>query len=97
MVRERGAAGARCEQQRADRDVGLQDAVGLMKCQRLLTRQGAQIPYGTLYRFAAPPLYPRRPWFRCGFCCLVPSSLVVPREDTLTVVDDEALMLAERQ
>ena len=56
VVRERGAAWARCEQQRAQIVKWLKDDVGLMKCQRLLTRQGAQIPYGTLYRFAVREL-----------------------------------------
>jgi transposase len=56
VVRERGAAWARCEQQRAPIVKWLKNDVGLMKCQRLLTRQGVQIPYGTLYRFAVSEL-----------------------------------------
>ena len=56
VIRERGAAWARCAQQRAQLVKWLKDDVGLMKCQRLLTRQGVQIPYGTLYRFAVGEL-----------------------------------------
>ena len=52
LVRERGQAWAKCEQYRAEIKRRLTDSVGLMKCQRLLSRQGVQIPYGTLYRFA---------------------------------------------
>lgn len=51
-VRERGEAWAKCEQHHAKIKKWLEDSVGLMKCQRLLTRQGVEIPYGTLYRFA---------------------------------------------
>src|ERR1700690_1159066 len=45
VIRERGAAWARCAQQRAQIVQWLSADVGLMKCQRLLTRQGVQIPY----------------------------------------------------
>ena len=55
-VRERGQAWAKCEQHRAEIKSWLTDTVGLMKCQRLLTRQGVEIPYGTLYRFAVRDL-----------------------------------------
>jgi transposase len=56
LVRERGEAWARCEQQRAKIETWIKDSVGLMKCQRLLIRQGVEIPYGTLYRFAVGEL-----------------------------------------
>jgi len=55
-VRERGEAWARCEQHRGEIAKWLGADVGLMKCQRLLTRQGVEIPYGTLYRFAVGEL-----------------------------------------
>jgi hypothetical protein len=34
----------------------LKDDVRFTKCQRLLQRQGVEIPYGTLYRFAVQEL-----------------------------------------
>jgi transposase len=55
-VRERGETWAQCEQHRGEITKWLDDDVGLMKCQRLLTRQGVEIPYGTLYRFAVGEL-----------------------------------------
>ena len=55
-VRERGASWATCEQHRGQITQWLANDVGLMKCQRLLTRQGVAIPYGTLYRFAVGEL-----------------------------------------
>jgi transposase len=55
-VRERGEAWAKCEQHRAKIETWLKDSVGLTKCQRLLTRQGVELPYGTLYRFAVREL-----------------------------------------
>src|SRR3990172_4562039 len=55
-VRERGESWAQCEQHRGEITKWLDDAVGLMKCQRLLTRHGVEIPYGTLYRFAVREL-----------------------------------------
>ncbi len=55
-VRERGATWATCEQHRGQITKWLDNDVGLMKCQRLLSRQGVAIPYGTLYRFAVGEL-----------------------------------------
>jgi transposase len=55
-VRARGETWAKCEQHRGEITKWLDDDVGLMKCQRLLTRQGVEIPYGTLYRFAVGEL-----------------------------------------
>ena len=55
-VRERGETWAKCEQHRGQITKWLDNAVGLMKCQRLLARQGVEIPYGTLYRFAVGEL-----------------------------------------
>ena len=55
-ARERGEAWARCEQARAGIEQWLKDDVRLTKCQRLLRRQGVEIPYGTLYRFAVQEL-----------------------------------------
>jgi transposase len=55
-VRERGETWAKCEQHREAIKRWLGKDVGLMKCQRLLTRQGVAIPYGTLYRFAVGEL-----------------------------------------
>ena len=55
-VRERGESWAKCEQHRGQITKWLDNEVGLMKCQRLLTRQGVAIPYGTLYRFAVGEL-----------------------------------------
>jgi transposase len=54
--RERGEAWGKCEQHRDEIEKRVGDGVGLMKCQRLLTRQGVEIPYGTLYRFAVGEL-----------------------------------------
>jgi len=56
LVRERGESWAKCEQHRGAIAKWLGNDVGLMKCQRLLTRQGVEIPYGTLYRFAVGAL-----------------------------------------
>lgn len=55
-AREHGEAWARCEQARAGIEQWLKDEVRLTKCQRLLQRQGVEIPYGTLYRFAVQTL-----------------------------------------
>jgi hypothetical protein len=55
-AREHGEAWARCEQARAGIEQWLKDDVRLTKCQRLLQRQGVEIPYGTLYRFAVQEL-----------------------------------------
>ena len=55
-VRERGETWATCEAHRGKIAQWLDNDVGLMKCQRLLTRQGVAIPYGTLYRFAVGEL-----------------------------------------
>lgn len=55
-AREHGEAWARCAQARADIEQRLKDGVRLTKCQRLLRRQGVDIPYGTLYRFAVQEL-----------------------------------------
>lgn len=55
-ARERGEAWGKCERHRAEIKERLEDDVGLKKCQRLLRRQGVEIPYGTLYRFAVGEL-----------------------------------------
>jgi transposase len=55
-AREHGEAWARCEQARAAIEQWLKADVRLTKCQRLLRRQGVEIPYGTLYRFAVQEL-----------------------------------------
>ena len=55
-ARARGQTWAQCEEHRGEIAKWLDNAVGLMKCQRLLTRQGVEIPYGTLYRFAVREL-----------------------------------------
>ncbi len=55
-AREHGEAWARCEQARASIEQWLKADVRLTKCQRLLRRQGVEIPYGTLYRFAVQEL-----------------------------------------
>ena len=54
--REHGEAWARCQQARAAIEQWLKKDVRLRKCQRLLRRQGVEIPYGTLYRFAVQEL-----------------------------------------
>jgi hypothetical protein len=54
--REHGEAWARCEQARIPIEQWLKADVRLTKCQRLLQRQGVEIPYGTLYRFAVQEL-----------------------------------------
>jgi transposase len=54
--REHGEAWAHCEQARATIAQWLQEGVRLRKCQRLLRRQGTEIAYGTLYRFAVQEL-----------------------------------------
>jgi len=55
-AREHGEAWARCEQARTGIEQWLENDVRLTKCQRLLRRQGVEIPYGTLYRFAVQEL-----------------------------------------
>src|SRR6266852_6107939 len=55
-LREHGEAWARCEQARTPIEQWLKADVRLTKCQRLLQRQGVEIPYGTLYRFAVQEL-----------------------------------------
>jgi hypothetical protein len=55
-AREHGEAWDRCQQARPALERWLQARVRLTKCQRLLQRQGVEIPYGTLYRFAVQEL-----------------------------------------
>ena len=55
-TREHGEAWVRCEQARTPIEQWLKADVRLTKCQRLLRRQGVEIPYGTLYRFAVQEL-----------------------------------------
>lgn len=55
-VRERGEAWASCQGKRAVIEKWLKGDVRLSKCQRLLRRQGVDVPYGTLYRFAVQEL-----------------------------------------
>ena len=55
-AREHGEAWARCEQARTPIEQWLKADVRLTKCQRLIRRQGVEIPYGTLYRFAVQEL-----------------------------------------
>jgi transposase len=55
-AREHGHAWARCAEQRTALEQWLKADVRLTKCQRLLRRQGMEIPYGTLYRFAVQEL-----------------------------------------
>jgi transposase len=55
-AREHGDAWARCAEQRTALEQWLKADVRLTKCQRLLRRQGVEIPYATLYRFAVQQL-----------------------------------------
>src|SRR5713101_51012 len=54
--RARGEAWARCEEQRATVGRLLAQGVRLSKARRLLARQGVEVPYTTLHRFAVAEL-----------------------------------------
>jgi len=54
--RARGEAWARCEEQRATVGRLLAQGVRLSKARRLLARQGVEVPYATLHRFAVAEL-----------------------------------------
>src|SRR5712692_8071135 len=54
--RARGEAWARCEEHRATVARLLAQGVRLSKARRLLARQGVEVPYATLHRFAVAEL-----------------------------------------
>jgi transposase len=55
-VHERGDSWARCAQQRTFIEAKLREGVRLTKVGRLLQRQGVEVPYSTLHRFACAEL-----------------------------------------
>jgi len=55
-ARTHGQSWARCEEQRAFIEQKLKQRLKLSKVHRLLARQGVQVPYTTLHRFAAEEL-----------------------------------------
>jgi len=56
LERAHGAAWARCEEKRATVARLLVQGVRLSKARRLLARQGVEVPYATLHRFAVAEL-----------------------------------------